>query len=77
MALVGPSGAGKSTIFSLILRFYDPQAGSVLIDGVDIADADPADVRARIAIVPQDVTIFAASASDNIAFGKPGAATRR
>jgi ATP-binding cassette subfamily B protein len=73
VALVGPSGAGKSTIFSLILRFYDPQAGCVLIDGVDIAAADPADIRARIAIVPQDVSIFAASASDNIAFGRPGA----
>jgi ATP-binding cassette subfamily B protein len=73
IALVGPSGAGKSTIFSLILRFYDPQSGSVLVDGIDVAEADPEAVRARTAIVPQDVTIFAATASDNIGFGKPGA----
>ena len=73
LAIVGPSGAGKSTIFSLLLRFYDPVGGQVLIDGVDIARADPADARSRIAIVPQDVTVFAASARDNIAFGKPGA----
>lgn len=73
VAIVGPSGAGKSTVFSLILRFYDPVSGSVLIDGVDISEADPKDVRARIAIVPQDVTIFSATAGDNIAFGKPGA----
>jgi ATP-binding cassette subfamily B protein len=73
VAIVGPSGAGKSTVFSLILRFYDPSSGKVVIDGVDIREADPADVRARIAIVPQDVTIFAASVRDNIAFGRPGA----
>jgi len=73
VAIVGPSGAGKSTVFSLLLRFYDPQSGNVLIDGVDIAKADPQAVRSRIAIVPQDVTIFAASARDNIAFGRPGA----
>ncbi len=73
LAIVGPSGAGKSTVFSLILRFYDPKSGAVLIDGVDIRDADPKAVRQRIAIVPQDVTIFAASVRDNIAFGKPGA----
>ncbi|MEW9806039.1 ABC transporter transmembrane domain-containing protein [Mesorhizobium sp. ZMM04-5] len=73
VAIVGPSGAGKSTVFSLILRFYDPEAGKVLIDGVDASDADPAALRARIAIVPQDVTIFAASVRDNIAFGRPGA----
>lgn len=73
LAIVGPSGAGKSTIFSLLLRFYDPVTGQVLIDGVDIAKADPAAARSRIAIVPQDVTVFAASARDNIAFGKPGA----
>jgi ATP-binding cassette subfamily B protein len=72
VALVGPSGAGKSTVFSLLLRFYDPQAGRVLIDGIDLKSADPAAVRKRIAIVPQDVTIFAAAAEDNIAFGKPG-----
>ena len=73
VAIVGPSGAGKSTVFSLILRFYDPDSGKVVIDGVDISEADPAAVRARIAIVPQDVTIFAASVRDNIAFGRPGA----
>ena len=72
VAIVGPSGAGKSTIFSLILRYYDPQSGSVLIDGVDVAMADPADIRDRTAIVPQDVTIFAASAKENVGFGKPG-----
>jgi len=73
VAIVGPSGAGKSTVFSLVLRFYDPDSGKVVVDGVDISHADPADVRARIAIVPQDVTIFAASVRDNIAFGRPGA----
>ncbi|MEO4000759.1 ABC transporter transmembrane domain-containing protein [Mesorhizobium sp. CAU 1732] len=73
VAIVGPSGAGKSTVFSLLLRFYDPDSGAILIDGVDVRDADPEAVRNRIAIVPQDVTIFAASAADNIAFGKPGA----
>ncbi|TPL05843.1 ATP-binding cassette domain-containing protein [Mesorhizobium sp. B2-4-14] len=73
VAIVGPSGAGKSTVFSLILRFYDPETGKVLIDGVDVREADPVAVRERIAIVPQDVTIFAASARDNIGFGRPGA----
>ncbi|VVT06263.1 ABC transporter transmembrane domain-containing protein [Rhizobium sp. EC-SD404] len=73
VAVVGPSGAGKSTLFSLLLRFYDPVAGTVRIDGVDIAKADPAEVRARIAIVPQDVTIFQGTVRDNIAFGRPGA----
>src|SRR5690606_21090821 len=73
VAIVGPSGAGKSTVFSLILRFYDPDGGKVVIDGVDIREADPAAVRGRIAIVPQDVTIFAGTARDNIAFGRPGA----
>jgi ATP-binding cassette subfamily B protein len=73
VAIVGPSGAGKSTIFSLILRFYDPDSGRVLIEGVDIKDADPLEVRKRIALVPQDVTIFAATVRDNIAFGRPGA----
>jgi ATP-binding cassette subfamily B protein len=73
LAIVGPSGAGKSTLFSLILRFYDPLLGSVSVDGVDLREADPEEVRARIAIVPQDVTIFAATARDNIGFGRPGA----
>jgi len=69
LALVGPSGAGKTTIFQLAERFYDPQAGRVLIDGVDLRDADPADVRHRIAMVPQEVVIFAASARDNLRYG--------
>ncbi|MBX5141116.1 ATP-binding cassette domain-containing protein [Rhizobium lentis] len=73
VAIVGPSGAGKTTVFSLLLRFYDPQQGSVAIDGVDARLATPDELRQRIAIVPQDVTIFAASIHDNIAFGRPGA----
>ena len=73
VAIVGPSGAGKSTVFQLLLRFYDPDRGRILIDGVDLARADPEEVRARMALVPQDVTIFAASARDNIAFGCPDA----
>ncbi|KAA0700922.1 ATP-binding cassette domain-containing protein [Neorhizobium sp. P12A] len=73
VAIVGPSGAGKSTVFSLVLRFYDPQQGSVAIDGIDARRVHPDALRDRIAIVPQDVTIFAASIRDNIAFGRPGA----
>lgn len=73
VAIVGPSGAGKSTIFSLILRFYDPASGTIRLDGVDIREADPQAVRARIAIVPQDTTIFASSIHDNISFGSPDA----
>ena len=69
LAVVGPSGAGKSTIFQLAQRFYDPEAGSVLIDGVDLRDADPADIRQRIAMVPQETVIFAASARDNLRSG--------
>jgi ATP-binding cassette subfamily B protein len=70
IAVVGPSGAGKSTLFQLALRFYDPQQGRVLIDGVDVRDADPAEVRKRIALVPQETVIFAASARDNIRYGR-------
>ena len=77
IAIVGPSGAGKSTIFSLIERFYDPKGGRILVDGVDIARADLEALRSRIAIVPQDTTIFAASASENIGFGDPGAGEER
>ncbi|OJU00860.1 MAG: ABC transporter [Rhizobium sp. 63-7] len=73
VAIVGPSGAGKSTVFSLLLRFYDPTRGSVVIDGLDARSVDPDALRARIAIVPQDVTIFASSIHENIAFGAPGA----
>ncbi|THV21494.1 ABC transporter transmembrane domain-containing protein [Peteryoungia ipomoeae] len=73
VAIVGPSGAGKSTIFSLILRFYDPATGTIRLDGVDLRDADPKVIRDRIAIVPQDTTIFASTIQDNIAFGSPNA----
>ncbi len=73
VAIVGPSGAGKSTIFHLMLRFYDPKAGAVRFDGVRIADADPRAVRGRIALVPQDTAIFAASIAENIRFGRPEA----
>ncbi len=73
VAIVGPSGAGKSTVFSLLLRYYDPQSGAVEIDGVNIAKADPKAVRQRIAIVPQDTVIYAATVAENIGFGRPGA----
>jgi ATP-binding cassette subfamily B protein len=73
VALVGPSGAGKTTVFQLLLRFYDPQAGQVAIDGVDLRAADPAAIRARLALVPQEPVIFAASVSDNVRYGRPGA----
>ena len=73
IAFVGPSGAGKSTTFQLLLRFYDPEAGRILIDGVDVARADPAEVRGRIGLVPQDTVLFAASARENIRYGRPGA----
>ena len=73
VALVGPSGAGKTTVFQLLLRFYDPQAGRVLIDGADVRTADPRAVRSRIAVVPQDPVIFAASVWDNVRYGRPDA----
>ncbi len=73
VALVGPSGAGKTTVFALLLRFYDPQRGAVRIDGVDVRAADPADVRARLAIVPQDPVIFATSVTENVRYGRPDA----
>ncbi len=73
VAIVGPSGAGKSTIFHLILRFYDPTAGTISFDGVPIASADPLALRRHIALVPQDTVIFAASITDNIRFGRPEA----
>jgi ATP-binding cassette subfamily B protein len=73
LALVGPSGAGKSTIFQLILRFYDPVSGSITFDGVRLTDADPAALRSRIALVPQDSIVFATSVRDNIQFGRPDA----
>ncbi|WP_277970307.1 ABC transporter transmembrane domain-containing protein [Sphingomonas echinoides] len=70
VAIVGPSGAGKTTLFQLIQRFYDPDAGAVRIDGVDLRDADPAEVRARIAMVPQETVIFGATARDNLRYGR-------
>jgi ATP-binding cassette subfamily B protein len=73
VAIVGPSGAGKSTIFHLLLRYYDPAAGRITFDGVQLADLDPADLRARIALVPQDSVMFAATVGDNIRFGRPDA----
>ena len=73
IAVVGPSGAGKSTLFHLLLRFYDPANGSISLDGVPIRDADPAAVRSRIALVPQDSAVFATSALENIRFGRPEA----
>jgi ATP-binding cassette subfamily B protein len=73
VALVGPSGAGKSTVFRLLLRFYDPQVGAVRLDGVDLKDADPAEARARIALVAQDAALFSGSALDNLRFGREDA----
>jgi ATP-binding cassette subfamily B protein len=73
VALVGPSGAGKTTVFQLLLRFYDPQRGAVRIDGVDVRAADPQAVRRRLALVPQDPVIFAASVLDNVRYGRPDA----
>ena len=73
VAIVGPSGAGKSTLFQLALRFYDPASGALMLDGVDISRLDPADLRAEIALVPQDAFIFGATVADNIAYGAPGA----
>jgi ATP-binding cassette subfamily B protein len=73
VAIVGPSGAGKSTLFHLLLRFYDPANGTISLDGVPIKSADPVDVRTRIALVPQDSVVFAASARENIRFGRPDA----
>jgi ATP-binding cassette subfamily B protein len=70
VAVVGPSGAGKSTLFQLIQRFYDPESGTISVDGVALPSADPADVRARIAMVPQETVIFAASARDNLRYGR-------
>jgi ATP-binding cassette subfamily B protein len=73
VALVGPTGAGKSTIFHLMLRFYDPGAGTIRFDGVPLTDADPFELRRRIALVPQDTVVFGASIGDNIRFGRPQA----
>jgi ATP-binding cassette subfamily B protein len=73
VAIVGPSGAGKSTLFQLVQRFYDPEKGSIRIDGVALTAADPEDIRARIAVVPQESVIFATSALENIRYGRPDA----
>ena len=73
VALVGPSGAGKTTVFQLLLRFYDPQHGVLPIDGVASRAADPAQVRSRLALVPQEPVIFAASVTDNVRYGRPDA----
>jgi ATP-binding cassette subfamily B protein len=69
LAVVGPSGAGKTTLFQLAERFYDPDQGRVLLDGIDLRDADPADIRQRIAMVPQETVMFASSARDNLRYG--------
>ncbi len=73
VALVGPSGAGKSTVLRLLLRFYDPQSGAITLDGVDLREADPAQVRERMALVAQDSPLFSGSALDNIRFGREDA----
>jgi ATP-binding cassette subfamily B protein len=73
VALVGPSGAGKSTVFQLLLRFYDPQAGTVSVDGVDVRAMDPRVLRQRMAVVPQEPAIFAASVRENVLYGRPDA----
>ncbi len=77
VAVVGPSGAGKTTLFQLIQRFYDPQGGRILIDGVPLPEADPAAIRKRIAMVPQETVIFGATARDNLRYGDWGASDER
>jgi ATP-binding cassette subfamily B protein len=73
VALVGPSGAGKSTILNLVLRFYDPDSGTVSVDGVSVSEADPQALRSRVALVPQDVLLFDDTILENIRYGRPGA----
>ena len=73
VAIVGPSGAGKSTVFQLLLRFYDPQSGRIVLDGVATRDMSLTDLRQRVGIVPQDAVIFSTSALENIRYGKPDA----
>ena len=73
VAIVGPSGAGKTTVFQLLLRFYDPQSGRVLVDGVDLARADPVEARRRVALVPQDPAVFGTTVAENIRYGAPDA----
>jgi ATP-binding cassette subfamily B protein len=76
VALVGPSGAGKSKVFQLLLRFHDPQAGNVRLDGIDLRNFDPGELRSRIALVPQDPVIFATTARENLRYGKLDASDR-
>ncbi len=73
VALVGPSGAGKTTLFALIQRFYDPKSGTIRLDGIALPEADPIDVRSRIAVVPQETVVFATTAYENILYGRPDA----
>ncbi|MEN6542805.1 ABC transporter transmembrane domain-containing protein [Parvibaculum sp.] len=73
VAIVGPSGAGKSTVFQLLLRFYDPQQGRVLFDGVEITKVEPAELRRRLAVVPQETVVFGMSVAENIRYGRPDA----
>jgi ATP-binding cassette subfamily B protein len=73
VAIVGPSGAGKTTVFNLLLRFYDPEAGAIRVDGVDIRDLRFADLRSALAIVPQEPVLFTASVAENIRYGRPDA----
>ncbi len=73
VAIVGPSGAGKSTLFQLLMRFYDPSSGRILLDGIDLKAMDPVAMRARLAMVPQDPAIFSGSIADNIRYGRPDA----
>jgi ATP-binding cassette, subfamily B, bacterial len=73
VAIVGPSGAGKSTLFQLLLRFFDPQSGQIVLDGVALPDGDPSDVRRRFALVPQETVVFGMSARENIRYGRPEA----
>ena len=73
VAVVGPSGAGKSTLFHMILRFYDPVSGALRLDGVDLREADLTELRSRMALVPQDTVVFAASIAENIRYGRPDA----
>ena len=74
VAIVGPSGAGKTTVFNLLLRFYDPESGTIRVDGVDIRDLCFADLRGALAIVPQEPVLFTASVAENIRYGRPDAA---
>jgi ATP-binding cassette subfamily B protein len=73
VALVGPSGAGKTTVFQVLQRFFDVQAGRILVDGIDIRSVDPRDLRTRLALVPQDTVIFGDTALENIRYGRPSA----